>query len=80
LGFETYGHLFDESYDVEEFFEDRLEIVYNNIINFDCNGYLDPLTEQKIKHNYNKFYDRAQVLNGVNVEFITPTLEWIHAT
>jgi hypothetical protein len=80
LGFETYDHLFDESYDTEEFFEDRLEIIYNNIINFDCNRYLDPLTEQKIKHNYNKFYDRVQVLNGIDREFIVPTLEWIHAT
>lgn len=80
MGFETYEHIFDESYDDLDFFEDRLEVVYNNIINFDRSKYLNPLTEQKIKHNYDKFYDRAQVLNGVKSELITPTLEWIHAT
>ncbi len=78
LGFETYSHIFDESYDTTDFFEDRLEIVYNNIMNFRKEKYLDPLTEQKIKHNYDKFYDRAQVLNGINTELITPLLEWLH--
>lgn len=79
LGFETYDHIFDESYDTKDFFGYRLEIVYNNIINFSEEKYLDPLTEQKIKHNYNKFYDRAQVLDGVNKELVTPLLEWINA-
>lgn len=80
LGFETYDHIFDESYDNLDFFEDRLELVYNNIKNFTTEKYLNPLTEQKIKHNYNRFYDRELVLQGIEKELLTPMLEWINAT
>ncbi len=79
-GFETYDHLFDESYDQHDFFEDRLDAIYENVKNFSKEKYLDPLTEQKIKHNYNRFYDRSAVLSGINSELIEPLLEWIHAT
>jgi len=79
-GFETYDHIFDESYDTLDFFDARLDIIYNNIKNFNKERYLDPLTEEKIKHNYTRFYDRSAVLSGVNTDLIEPMLEWIHAT
>ena len=79
-GFETYDHVFDESYDTLDFFDARLDVLYNNIKNFNKEKYLDPLTEQKIKHNYDRFYDRSAVLAGVNNDLIEPMLEWINAT
>ena len=79
-GFETYDHIFDESYDTLDFFDARLNGLYDNIKNFNKEKYLDPLTEKKIKHNYNRFYDRSAVLAGVNTDLIEPVLEWIHAT
>ena len=79
-GFETYDHLFDESYDTLDFFEDRLEIIYNNVKTFDINKYNDPVTEEKIKHNYNRFYDRTAVIAGVTTDLINPLLEFINAT
>jgi hypothetical protein len=79
-GFETYDHIFDESYDTLDFFDARLEILHDNIKNFNKEKYLDPVTEQKIKHNYDRFYDRSAVLAGVNYELIEPMLEWINAT
>jgi hypothetical protein len=79
-GFETYDHIFDESYDTLDFFDARLDILYDNIKIFNKEKYLDPLTEQKIKHNYDRFYDRSAVLVGVNTDLIEPMLEWIHAT
>lgn len=79
-GFETYDHIFDESYDTLDFFDTRLDALYDNIKNFNKEKYLDPLTEQKIKHNYDRFYDRSAVLAGVNADLIEPMLEWIHAT
>lgn len=79
-GFETYDHIFDESYDTLDFFDARLDILYNNIKYFNKEKYSDPLTEKKIKHNYNRFYDRSAVLAGVNTDLIEPMLEWIHAT
>lgn len=78
-GFETYDHIFDESYDQLDFSENRLDIIYNNIKNFDTSKYQDPLTEQKIKHNYNRFYNRQLVLDGVTKDLIEPMLEWINA-
>lgn len=71
-GFETYDHIFDEGYDNLDFFEDRLECIYNNIENFDVKKYNDPLTKQKIQHNYTRFYDRALVLDGIKKELIEP--------
>jgi len=79
-GFETYDHIFDESYDALDFFDSRLDVLYNNIKNFNKEKYLDPLTEQKIKHNYDRFYNRSAVLEGVNTDLIDPILEWVHAT
>ena len=78
-GFETYDHIFDESYDTKDFFEDRLDIIYDNIKMFNKEQYLDPLTEQKIKHNYNRFYDRSAVLEGIKQDLIFPLLDWINA-
>ena len=78
-GFETYDHLFDESYDQLDFFEDRLDAIHENIKNFSKDKYIDPLTEQKIRHNYDLFYDRTKVLDGLNTDLIEPMLEWINA-
>lgn len=79
IGFETYDHIFNESYDMLDFFEDRLEAIFNNIKHFSKEKYFDPLTEQKIRHNYNLFYDRTKVLDGLNTDLIEPMLEWIDA-
>jgi hypothetical protein len=79
-GFETYDNLFDESYDHMPFFENRLDTIYNNIENFSEEKYYDLLTEQKIKHNYDRFYNRSAVLEGVNTDLIQPLMEWINAT
>ena len=75
-GFETYDHLFDESYDHMPNFEDRLNIIYDNIKNFSKERYLDPLTEQKIQHNYERFYNNDLVVAGIKNDLINPLLEW----
>ena len=78
-GFETFDHIFDESYDQIDFFEDRLEIIYNNIKEFNVVKYQSPLTDEKIKHNYNRFYDRKLVLEGFKMDLVAPLLEWVNA-
>jgi hypothetical protein len=75
-GFETYDNLFDETYDQLDLFEDRLDIIYNNIKNFDQTKYYDPLTAAKIKHNHNHFYDQQRVIQGITQDLIEPMLEW----
>lgn len=79
-GFETFDHIFDEDYDNLDFFDLRLDAIYENVKNFSAEKYLDTLTEQKIKHNYDRFYNRSVVLDGVNKDLIIPMLEWINAT
>lgn len=78
-GFETYENLFDESYDDLLLFEDRLDIVYSNLGNFSKSKYLEPITEQKIKHNYHRFYDRRVVLEHFTQDVIDPILEFFDA-
>jgi hypothetical protein len=79
IGFETYDNLFDESYDTLEKDDDRLEIIYNNIKNFSIDNYADPLTQQKIIHNHELFYNKEKVLEGIKKDIILPILEWINA-
>lgn len=77
-GFETYENLFDESYDNMLLFEDRLEKICNNIVNFESIKYIDPLTEQKIKHNHSRFYNRQLVLELFEQDVINPILEFVN--
>ena len=77
-GFETYEHIFDESYDSMTLFEDRMFKVLDNIETFDVDKYFDPLTEQKIEHNYQWFYNRDRVVTGIKQDLIEPLLEWIN--
>ena len=77
-GFETYEHIFDESYDSMTLFEDRMFKVLDNIETFNVDKYLDPLTEQKIEHNYQWFYNRDRVVTGIKQDLIEPLLEWIN--
>lgn len=77
-GFETFENIFDESYDGLDSFENRLDIIYNNIKNFNISKYQDPLTEQKIRHNYDRFYNKQVVLDGITADLIEPILRWIY--
>jgi hypothetical protein len=45
---------------------------------FDLDKYHNPLTEQKMEHNYQLFYNRDRVVNGIKQELIEPMLEWIN--
>lgn len=77
-GFETYENLFDESYDSMLLFEDRLDLIYSNIENFSKSKYLEPITEQKIAHNYHRFYDRNIILEYFTQDVINPILEFFN--
>ena len=79
-GFETYENIFDETYDSMELFEDRLNAIYSNLENFSVSKYTDPITAQKIEHNYHRFYDRSAVLTGFKQDVINPILEFFNAT
>jgi hypothetical protein len=75
-GFETFENIFDESYDDTNVFQDKLNILINNVINFSGAPY-DQETIKRTNHNYNLFYDTDRVLKGLKEELINPMLEFI---
>jgi hypothetical protein len=78
LGFETYENLFDESYDSIIDINQRLDIVVDNIKNFNKVSY-DQLTLEKIKHNHNLFFNIELIRQRMINEIVTPILEWVEA-
>lgn len=77
LGFETYENLFDESYDDVEDFELRLQKIINNLQTIEIKSY-DQLTEQKMQHNHNRFFNTQLVKQKIVEEIINPLIEHVH--
>jgi len=74
-GFETYSNLFDESYDSIEDSHERLAAVVTAIKNFSLEPY-DKLTQQKINHNYQRFYNMDLVNAQLVKELINPIYDY----
>ena len=74
LGFETYENLFDESYDNQPTTE-RLGIITTNVREFIKEPY-DQLTQNKIKHNHDRFFNMTLVKQQVIDEIIFPIIEY----
>jgi len=80
-GFETFEHCVDETYDTVEDEDIRLEKVVEqiNICIADKTIFADPLTKQKLEHNYNHFYNEEVVMKLIHEQIINPLLEFINA-
>jgi hypothetical protein len=76
-GFETFENLFDESYDTIPAQVGRIQHVYEQVKNYNLTGY-DTLTQQKIDHNFNWFYNHTEVDRRITVDIINPILEFIN--
>ena len=74
-GFETYSNLFDESYDNIADWHARLAAVVSTIKNYTQRPY-DKLTQQKIVHNHERFYDLDLVKSRLFAELITPIYDY----
>jgi hypothetical protein len=75
-GFETFDNLFDESYDQAAGFVERLNKIEHNIANTAIKPY-DNITVEKIRHNYNHFFDEQLVVTRMIQEVINPLLEYV---
>jgi hypothetical protein len=75
-GFETFDNLFDESYDTAADFETKIKIICSNIDRFEKRPH-DTVTLEKISHNFNRFYNRDVVEQGIYRDIIKPIQEWI---
>jgi len=74
-GFETFDNIFDESYDQIDNYLNRVEAVINTIKNYVCEPY-DKLTQQKITHNHNRFFDQALVHDRFVKEIVEPIIHY----
>jgi hypothetical protein len=73
LGFETYNNIFNETYDDIEDFDTRLNIVIKNIDNFNKMPY-DSITNGKLEHNHNLFFNKKYVEELIFKEIVQPLL------
>ena len=80
-GFETFDHCIDETYDTVEDEDIRLEKVVEqiNICIADKTIFADPLTKQKLEHNYDHFYNEEIVFKLFKEQMVDPLLEFIES-
>jgi hypothetical protein len=74
-GFETFDNIFDERYDQEIDFARRLDIVIENLNNVTYEPY-SALTQEKLMHNHNHFFDIELCKQKIIQEIIEPLLNY----
>ena len=83
MGFETFGHVIDETYDSIDDNNKRLnsiiKIIDNLFIDFKNKNlqFADTLTQQKLKHNREHFYNQELLLKMFIQEVVNPILEFV---
>ena len=84
LGFETYDHVIDESYNLEPDHNKRLSMIVGEVDRlhreFQQNKKLftDKLTIEKIEHNHNLFYNTQLTNKIIQEEILNPILEFVY--
>ena len=84
-GFETFNHIINENYDNITNANDRLSalmIEVDNLYTEYKQGkklFTDPLSQEKLKHNFNRFYNDALVDQMFIDEIVTPIMDFINA-
>lgn len=81
LGFETWDHAIDESYDAIEDDDIRLESIIKqiNTICSDKTIFTDSVSKQKIEHNFNLFYNTEEVMKLFREQMVYPLMEFIES-
>ena len=80
--FETFGHLIDESYDSESDETKRLLQVITEIKRLIADEIMfdDPTSIEKIKHNFDLFYNKKYVIEQLQNTLIKELLEYVEST
>jgi len=80
MGFETFDNIFDESYDSEICMTTRCNIIVDNIKKFLDIEYVeiaqDTITQAKLQHNHDLFYNEKIITERVITEIINPLIEY----
>lgn len=74
-GFETFDNLFDESYDQIKSFQQRLSAIIKVVDSVSVDHY-DHLTQQKLAHNHNHFFNQDLVEQRIFKEIVEPLLHY----
>ncbi len=75
LGFETFNNLFDESYDSVELYNNRLNKMAAQVLQFEKTPY-DKLTWEKLTHNHALLNNVGLVKEMMASEIVTPIYEY----
>lgn len=78
-GFETFPELFDESYDYETRFDQRMNKVCDAVQNFRQQEYHNPRVQEKIRHNHARFFNRALTHRLIQETVVFPVLDFLYA-
>ena len=77
-GFETFPELWDESYDDEINFYKRIELIMKNIKQFDFRTLSNPVVQEKLHFNRNRFFDKNIVDQKMKQQIIDPILKFLN--
>lgn len=75
-GFETFGELFDESYDLISEEARRFGMVIEQIQKFDAAA-VDHIVRDKLQYNHDRFFNRDLVISRLETELIRPLRAWL---
>lgn len=78
-GFETYDNIFDESYDVTDFNDGKLDIILKNVEQYQIQPY-DDETRDRVAYNKNRFFNLNLVKTAIQQDIINPLQELINAS
>ena len=85
-GFETFSHIIDESYDFEPNNTKRLtqvcDIIFDLVKQLEKNSMLfqDPLTQQKLQHNHNTFFNCSAIEKLFCDDILTQILNFVETS
>jgi hypothetical protein len=82
-GFETFGHIIDESYDLEPHAPTRLNMIIQQVDQLYTEYrqsrplFQDTVSQQKLQHNFNHFYDQTLITNMFKQEIADTIMDFV---
>jgi hypothetical protein len=78
-GFETFENLFDYTLDSTDDLQEKIAVIIKDIQRISLHSY-DTLTQEKLRHNRSRFFNRDLVLNSVKQQIVNPIIEYVETS
>jgi hypothetical protein len=78
FGFETFPELWDESYDSIVDFDQRLNVIIQQVQQFDTAQLTQPVVQQKLQHNRHRIFDPVVTQQLLQQQVLDPILEFLN--